>query len=378
MTAAVVLANSERETDALAAEAAFRRLTEDTRAVAAAGRKEVATALAKVSWPHFRPLLIPLFHDADTDVAREAIRSARSTGPIDMLFVPALVSLLGDRTLKSAARDALVSYGDAVLPPLAHFLSDRSEHEWVRRHIPSVLALIPTQGSMDVLVNALDEPDGFLRYKVVVAIEKLRRDHPELSFAPGPVEALLLTETSRYYAYLTLRHTIAQREAPDTRLSMLLRALDDKLERTLDRVYRLLALLYPWKDVAAARYTIRHGDGRGRSGAIEYLDNLLGGAVRKNVMPIIEDSPVDEKVRRAYAILKTVPRTTRRHGRRARARQRSDRRRRGHSFHRAAAVVVAERPARIFAGASTRSRLVRVRGGVVEPRRAEALWTEAS
>ena len=100
-----------------------------------------------------------------------------------MLFVPALVSLLGGRAMKSAARDALVSYGDEVLPALAHFLNERSEQVWVRRHIPSVLAFIPSQQSMDVLVNALDDRDGFLRFKVVVAIEKLRRDHQELTFA---------------------------------------------------------------------------------------------------------------------------------------------------------------------------------------------------
>ena len=75
----------------------------------------------------------------------------------------------------------------------------------------------------------------------------------------------------------------------------------------LDRVYRLLALLYPWKEIAAARYTLRHGDGRSRAGAIEYMDNLLSGAVRRSVMPIIEDSPIEEKVRRAHAFLKTAP-----------------------------------------------------------------------
>ena len=97
--------------------------------------------------------------------------------PVDTLFVPALVSLLGHRVLKPAARDTLVSYGDEVLDALAYFLKDRDEHVWVRRHIPSVLALLPTQRSMNVLLDALDDPDGFLRYKAVAAIEKLRRDH---------------------------------------------------------------------------------------------------------------------------------------------------------------------------------------------------------
>ena len=306
MTAAVVLADSGREDDALAAEDALRRVIDDTRDVAASGRREAAAALAQIRHPRFRPLLVPLFHDADLDVACEAIRSARATGPVDTLFVPALVSLLGHRVLKPAARDALVSYGDDVLDTLAYFLNDRDEQLWVRRHIPAVLALLPTQRSMSVLLGALDDPDGFLRYKVVEAIEKLRRDHQDLSLTHAPVEALVLKESSRFYTYLTLRHIIVQGDA-ESRQSLLVRALDDKLERTLDRIYRLLGLIYPWKDIAAARYTIEHGVSRNRSGAIEFMDNLLVGAIRRNVMPIIEESPVEEKVRRAHLALKTRP-----------------------------------------------------------------------
>jgi AAA family ATP:ADP antiporter len=317
ITAAAVLANSGRDEDATAAEDVLRRFADDRRDAAGAARKEVAAALTQVTAPRFRTLLIPLLHDVDQEVAAEAIRSARATGPVDLLLVPALVSLLGHRALKPAARETLVSYGQEVVPALAHFLNDPREHIWVRRHIPSVLALIATQQSMDVLVKALDDPDGFLRYKVIAAIEKLRRDHGELSMERDPAEVLLVLETQRYHGYLTLRYTLAPPAAatagergaddPQPRPSMLVRALDDKLERTLDRIYRLLGLLYPWKDIAAARYTIEHRDARSRAGAIEYMDNLLRGAVRRNVMPILEDAPIGEKVRNAYAVLKSAP-----------------------------------------------------------------------
>ena len=160
---------------------------------------------------------------------------------------------------------------------------------------------------MDVLIGALDDPDGFLRYKVVAALEKLRRDHPRLHIPRGSIEALVLKEGSRYCNYLTLRYNLLQRDA-DSRRSLLARALEEKLGRTLDRTYRLLGLIYPWKDVAAARYTIEHQTGRSRAGAIEYLDNLLSGAIRKRIMPIIEDLSMEEKVRHANIVLKSRPR----------------------------------------------------------------------
>ena len=80
-------------------------------------------------------------------------------------------------------------------------------------------------------------------------------------------------ETSRYYNGLTLQHNLL-RHSLDAAESLLGRALEDKLRRSLDRIYRLLGLLYHIEDVAAARFTIEQGERRRRAAAVEYLDNL--------------------------------------------------------------------------------------------------------
>jgi hypothetical protein len=199
-------------------------------------------------------------------VARTAIRSARMLGPVDVLFVPALVARLGHRVLKPAARDALVSYGDDVCGLLAHVLNDPGEHKWVRRHVPGTLARITTQRSMDVLVDALADRDRFLRYKVLTAIERLRRSHPGLVVNRERIEARLLEETARYHDYLTLRFNLVVHDVE--RGSLLERVLDDKLERAVDRIYRLLGVVHSWSDVAAARRALAHGDSRARAAAL--------------------------------------------------------------------------------------------------------------
>jgi CRP-like cAMP-binding protein len=160
---------------------------------------------------------------------------------------------------------------------------------------------------MDALVKALDEPDGFLRYKAIMAIEKLRRENPSVSCPRQTLEKVVVSETSRYYNGLTLQHNL-RRQALDGAESLLGRALEDKLHRSVDRMYRLLGLLYPIEDVAAARYTIEQGERRRRAAAVEYLDNLLGGVVRKRVMPILDDTPLAEKVRYANGVLRSRPR----------------------------------------------------------------------
>jgi ATP/ADP translocase/HEAT repeat protein/CRP-like cAMP-binding protein len=306
-TAAVVLADTGGPAEVEAAASTLTALAGDTREEAAAARREVAAALGHVKDPRCRLLLIGLIADEDVTVAREAIRSVKQFEPIDPVFVPGLVALLGHRGLKAVARDALVSSGDAVVPPLHHFLDDRDEDPWVRRHIPATLARIPVQASMDALAGALAEPDGFLRFKVLTAMERLRRDGSPLACPPAPLEDLVAAETARYANYLTLGHNLLTHE-PAASSSLLKRALDDKIERTIDRLYRVLGLMHSVRDVAAARYAIEHGDRRARAGALEFLDNVLPRQVRRRVLPVLEDLPIQEKVRRAYELLQTRPR----------------------------------------------------------------------
>jgi CRP-like cAMP-binding protein/HEAT repeat protein len=252
-------------------------------------------------------MLIPLVYDSNADVAAEAMRSVGALGASDHLFVPTLVSLLRHRTLKSSARDTLVGYGAGVLDALAYILRDGDEDIWVRRHLPATIARIPAQKSVDILIEALQDTDGFLRYKAVEGLERLRRERPELAFAREPIEAFALKEGLRYYDYLTLHYNLFE-AAKLSKDSLLAVVLQEKMARGVDRVYRLLGLVHPWKEIATARYAIEHGDARSRASAVEYVDNILRGAIRKRLMPLIENLPIDEKVRHANLALKTRPR----------------------------------------------------------------------
>ena len=306
-TAAVVLAGSDQPSDQSAAQKALASLAADTSENASVIRRDLAGAIRQVGNTRSHDLLIPLLHDSDPDVADEAMRSLRSLGATDFMFAPTLISLLGNRRLKSGARETLVGYGPGVVDILKYFLTDREEDIWVRRHIPATLARIPCQASMDVLIDLVDDPDGFLRFKVVAAVEKLRREHPSLAFAKEPIENATLREGRKYFNRLGLHHNLFVRADLSTD-SVLAHALTEKLDRTVDRIYRLLGLLYPWKDIAAARWAIERGDSRARANSLEYLDNVLSTQLRHRVLPSLEDNPVEEKVRRGNVLLKTRPR----------------------------------------------------------------------
>ena len=269
---------------------AITGIVSDSRESAAAARLDFAIAIRHVPVPHFRRLLIPLLHDPNPEIAEEAMRSARKVGAADFIFIPTFISLLHHPKLKSSAREFLVGYGEPALAILNHFLRDPEEDPWVRRQIPATMSRIPCQKSMDLLLSALEEKDGQLRFNVLAALERLHRLYPELVFRREPIESLLAEESARGAGHGSLFHILFE-ESRLARDGLLPLVLTEKIRRETDRTFRLLGLLYPWKDIAAVHYAVERGDARSRAAAIEYLDNLLPGTLRKKLMPLLEQAP---------------------------------------------------------------------------------------
>src|SRR5690606_12587114 len=116
-----------------------------------------------------------------------------------------------------------------------------------------------------------------------------------------------IREANQFFAYLSLHDNVFGNGRADAE-SLLGRAVTQKMARTTNRVYKLLGLIYPWQDIAAAQWTLMHGEPRTRASASEYLDNILPGQMRTRIMPMLEDLPRADKVRRGNVLLKTRPR----------------------------------------------------------------------
>ena len=103
---------------------------------------------------------------------------------------------------------------------------------------------------------------------------------------------------------LTLGGDGAPLEAPlprwDSReQNLLAQMLAERMEEHLRTLFGLLALLYPPADIWAAHRSLLSGKRVLRTHALEYLENTLSGAVRRNVFAVIGDMPVEEKLRLA-------------------------------------------------------------------------------
>jgi HEAT repeat protein len=148
-----VAAHGEEATTA--AGQALTRLVGDERPEV---RTVAADVLGTIPASLFEGSLTRLIYDSDHRVARHAIRSARlriDRGELDLTNAPMLIAALRDRRLKHDARDAVVAWGQEVIPVLVHFLNDPGENIWVRRAIPKTLARIASSVSARALTESM-------------------------------------------------------------------------------------------------------------------------------------------------------------------------------------------------------------------------------
>ena len=305
-TAAVALAGSCRPEDVDAAIVALADVASDTRDDAREARRAVAAAVGQRADPRFRRLLLPLLYDPAPEVADAAMDGVHAAAT-DVIFVPTLIALLRHRRLKSRARAALIRYGEPVVDVLGHFMRDPDEDLWVRRHIPATLAQLPSQKSVDVLVGALDERDGFLRYKAIAALERLRREHPELAVPTIGSKCLRSRKAARTSTICrsttTCSGTGGSRWILSSRMRSSRRWIAPKTAFTGCSRWCIHGATPPrpagrWSTVTRAAARTRRST----------LDNLLTGRLRKGLMPLLEDVPRDERIRRGNVLLKTRPR----------------------------------------------------------------------
>jgi len=269
------------------------------------GRLQVARVLAGANNPDLNHYLEKLLNDDSVRVAREAIIGIGRLQ--NRKYVHWLLDKLADKRYRRDARTALSRFGVSILGTLSDYLRDTQVAFIIRKNIPRVMAQIPNQSTVEVLVQSLDEIDPALKYYVVKALNKLHAQHADLKFKRESIEPVLLRETKTYYEILQLLNTQKSLEKNDG-FELLKRALIEKQRQNLERIFRLLGLVYPSNDIYNAYYGIISGQKRLHSNAVEFLDNLLHSDIKKFIFPILDDVAPEIVLQRAAELFGVRPR----------------------------------------------------------------------
>ncbi|MFY9561217.1 MAG: Npt1/Npt2 family nucleotide transporter [Terriglobales bacterium] len=231
----------------------------------------------------FDPLLSTLLADADTAVAREAIRSVGKLGK--RRLVPDLLDRLSHRELGGEAAKALGEVGDTIVGALRDHLGDSSVAIEARREIPAILVKVGTPAAAHVLMENLLESDTTLRFRTISALNKLCRLHPEIETDIQTLETVLAAEILGHYrSYQILDKLGAAGDSQDP----VARALTESIQQELERIFRLLGLLYPHLDLHAAYLGLQSKSISVHDNALEFLDNVLKSQLREMLVPLLD------------------------------------------------------------------------------------------
>jgi AAA family ATP:ADP antiporter len=261
----------------------------------------MAEAIGFAKNPDLYPFLHDFVNDESTDVKKAALISIGRTK--DKEFIPVLITHLNTKHLRKHAREALVSFGEDIIIILTKIFENPDVEKGQKLAIPKVLAMIDSQKSVNTLMRNLDIKDLELRYEIIKALNKLRVKFPTLKFDPHIIQTRVLDEIELYKGILRawLRQNevflIAQRKNGEATLPdqdkkarlLLLFALEEKLDKNLERVFRLLGMKYPPKDMVDAYLGLMSQTAKLKAIAIEFLDNILETRLKRILIPLVEE-----------------------------------------------------------------------------------------
>lgn len=284
--------------------AAFRDLLADRGPRGEEHRIEAARLMGELGDSQFSGDLTNLVRDDPSPkVIREAmLAAARGKYPG---IIQDVIARLGSRITKGAAREALAQYGEMAVRGLRNTLFDDRVERDIRINAAGALSKIQAQSAMNALMGGLLEEDRVLRFQVILAIKEMSRRFVELKIDREIVESAILSDARLYCHRLAMFFPLfgAEEKFSDIDDSLLYHALRESMDRVVERITWLLGLIYPDQDIGRAWSGLKSPDPRQRAHAIELLDNLLSGDLKKYVFPIFSDGQPDQRLRAALNAL---------------------------------------------------------------------------
>lgn len=257
-------------------------------------RLELARLLGELP-DTFDPLLAALISDPAIAVVREAIRSVGALRKVPL--APRLLEFLGNPELCGDAAQALAKLGDEVLGLLEGELGSLSSTVEMKRLIPPILVNIGTPGATRVILDNLLERDTALRFQLISALNKIHRLHPEIVLDMQLVETVLAAEIMGHYRSYQIQAALGLPEDAD---EPVLHALRESIRQELERIFRLLGLLYPHLDLHSVYFGLQSKSAIVYDNALEFLENVLKSQLRAILVPLL-DGKVSASQRAAIA-----------------------------------------------------------------------------
>jgi len=260
----------------------------------ASSRRTAAQIIGSIP-DYFESQLSELLRDPDVDVARQALRSFANLRKHSL--IPLAMERLQDPQLSEDAMEALVAFENTILDNLRGCLDDAGQRIDLRRRIPEILLRIGTPQAARALAESVLQADSVLRFRIIAALNKLQELHKHPQLDRGLIETVMLAEIMGHYRSYQIFGILGKHTDGLLRHSM---------EREVERIFRLMKLMFPSIDLENAYRGIQSRDQVAHANALEFLENTLSPSLRTSLLPLIDSEvSVGERIRKADSFLNT-------------------------------------------------------------------------
>lgn len=264
---------------------------------------QAANLLVEIANPQMVEILTPLLQDESIEVKKAALRAAAKTHHPDVY--PLVITALASPQTRSLAFNALVAGRETALPEIIRSIKDESLHR--RIHLRLVRACAHIKGdAVHVLESWINHHNVSLRSRVLTALHECRYK-PEgrsMQIVQNQVEVELRRAAWLLSCLGDLQST------PKT--EAIIRAFNDDLAETRDRLFYLFGFLHDPHIIHRARAAIARNDENRTAYAIEVIDATLSQSHKAAFIPLLENFPAAERLQKMGTRYKQdKPRTSR-------------------------------------------------------------------
>lgn len=255
-------------------------------------KAQVADALGFVKNRKVAEDFLPgLLMEEHPSIVKNALVSMGKVGAD--LFIPMMLPYLTDPKYSFITKKSLADFHHSYLNTYRDFFSDASINLDIRKKIPGIFNYVadPEKAKIQLQVM-LEVQRSDLRYHVIKALNRLRRDHATLQFDSNALREIIRVEEQNFLEYLSIRQLL-----PDFSPNhILFKSLNEKMDETIERILGLFGMIYNQKDMYGTLLALKSRSKEKKSAAIEFLDNVLSVKDKTYLMPLIDERSDDERL----------------------------------------------------------------------------------
>jgi ATP/ADP translocase len=208
-----------------------------------------------------------------------------------------LIPRLSDRSsaVRMATQDILAGHAEYTAPAMAALVRETSAPIGMRMAAIRALGRSASPEAAGALRMMVSSPDLAVRGGAVRALGRLQESSGGSVFALGDVAAGVRLEAREYFWLHSALSGLRGGHSSSPALELLCRTMEERMLRGVERVFRLLGLRYPPKDIEVAWKAYRRRQPNQLANALEFLDNILEYDVKRLVLPLLEEDSIDRQ-----------------------------------------------------------------------------------